>query len=245
MMRLLTTVGLALTLAAASAPAHAIIGGREGGPLEASAVMVLTDAGGVCSGVVVARDVVLTAAHCVPAGPSVAVHFRDASGQPVLLRTASIARHPEYRANAVAERTRSIDLALIRTAEPLPAQLGPAALSASAPRDRVIAGGFGPTTPGDASTGGRWRSATLQVVWPHDESRLLIWAQGSPAGSPCQGDSGGPLIGPDDAVVAIIGWTTDRRASRCGDLTQGVLAGPQRGWIDGTLTRWGRSASWR
>jgi hypothetical protein len=30
----------------------------------------------------------------------------------------------------------------------------------------------------------------------------------------------------------------------CGALTQGILLGPQRAWIDRTLAAWGRAARW-
>jgi len=30
----------------------------------------------------------------------------------------------------------------------------------------------------------------------------------------------------------------------CGGLTQGVLVGPQRGWIDRVLDGWNRTARW-
>lgn len=239
-------VGLGAGFGLADGPpvARAVVGGSAGGPLEASAVMVLSDNGGVCTGVVTAPDVILTAAHCVPAGRSVRVHYREA-GQPVLLEPAEIVRHPEFRANAAAERVRSIDLALIRLTSPLPGRFAPAFLSGAMPRERTVVAGYGVSREGDAGAMGVWRSAALSVTRPYGDSRVLLWAQGAPGVGGCQGDSGGPMLGEDGAVAAITSWTTGRPPARCGVLTQGVLLGPQRGWIDRVSGRWARAPEWR
>lgn len=237
-------VVLAAALAVLPLPARAIVGGQTGGPLEASAVMVLHDRGGVCTGSVLAPDVILTAAHCVPSGAQIRVHYRE-QGQPVLLEPRTIARHPEYRANAVQERTRSIDMALIRLRAPLPGRFEPAMLAANPADSTVTVAGFGLSREGDASTTGTWRSARLQVSEPFGPSRILLWAKAAPGVGACQGDSGGPVVGSGGTIVAVTSWSTGRSTSRCGDLTQGVLVSAQRGWIDSTLARWSRQADWR
>jgi S1-C subfamily serine protease len=237
---------LALLVAGSPQPAAAVVGGVEGGPLARAAVMVLTDRGGVCSAVAVSPDALLTAAHCVPAGQSLRVHWRE-GGQPVLVEPMSVARHPGFRANAVRERTRSIDLALVRLREPLPARFGVASLSGGGtPRAgaAVTVAGFGLSREGDASSTGIWRSAGLDVVEPYGPSTVLLWARGPNGAGGCQGDSGGPIVAPDGAVVAVTSWSTGRQGRQCGALTQGVLIAPHRDWIDRTLSGWGRSAGW-
>ncbi|MCJ2135342.1 trypsin-like serine protease [Methylobacterium sp. J-026] len=226
------------SLALAGVPARAIVGGAEA-PAGA-AVMVLSSKGGVCTGVVLAPDTVLTAGHCAADAPEHRIHFRDAAGAPILVEVAARAVHPGYDAGAAKARRRSIDLALLRTATPLPPRFAPATLSAAPPQagEALTLGGYGAARPGDPRSTGTYRSLTLPVIEPYGPSRILVWLRGGTGGA-CQGDSGGPIAGPD-GVRALAAWI----GGACGGLTQGVLVGPQRGWIDGVLEGWGRSARW-
>jgi len=132
MMNRLITLSLALSLVATGA--KAIVGGMEDqGPLARRSVMVLSSKGGVCSAVVVARDVVLTAAHCVTGADEHRVHFRDEAGEPVLIAPSAKAVHPGYNAKAIETRQRSIDLALVRLPQPLPERFEEATLTATKP----------------------------------------------------------------------------------------------------------------
>lgn len=232
----------ALAILLGTAPAQAIVGGREGAgiPGAASAVMVLTSGGGVCSGVVVAPDAVLTAGHCVAGVGENRVHYRDAAGRPVLAEVAARLLHPAYDGDAIRGRTRSIDLALLRTRDPLPARFAPAPLSAAMPRagQSLTLAGYGAARGNDRRSIGRYRGAALSVVEPYGPSRILVWLKASGAGG-CQGDSGGPILD-GEAVVALAAWVKDA----CGGLTQGILLGPQRDWIDRTLSGWGVTARW-
>ena len=110
-----------LVLVSGPLPARAVVGASANGDAHAGhVVMVLQRKGsvaGFCSGVVIGPTAVLTAAHCVPPGADVRIHYRDAEGAPVLLPVAGISRHPGYRADAIAKREKSIDLAVITTAQ--------------------------------------------------------------------------------------------------------------------------------
>lgn len=233
--------GLVLACAVAS-PAGAIVGGREGADLPGarSAVMVLTSGGGVCTGIVVAPDAVLTAGHCVAGVSENRVHYRDEAGRPVLAEVAARVAHPGYDGDAIRGRTRSIDLALLRTRTTLPARFEPAVLSAAMPRAgaALTLAGYGAARANDRRSIGRYRGAALAVVEPYGPSRILLWLQARGAGG-CNGDSGGPVL-EGGAVVAVAAWVKDA----CGGLTQGVLLGPQRDWIDRTLSGWGAAARW-
>jgi hypothetical protein len=211
--------------------------------------MVLSSNGGVCSAVVVARDVVLTAGHCASSAAEHRVHYRDAAGAPALIAPAAKAVHPGYDAKAIKARRRSIDLALLRLPEPLPARFETAVLSAApAARGSLIeVGGYGVAREGEARSTGTFRVARIPVIEPHGPSRILVWAAPSWSGAGlCEGDSGGPIArAGHNAAFAIATWATGSTGRGCGAISQGVLLGPQRAWIDATLAGWGRSAEWR
>ena len=235
-------------LAAGSSPPAAVVGGSENAsPIVRSAVMVQNTRGGVCSGVVIAPDVVLTAAHCVAGGGEFRVHWRGDDGQPVLIPPAARVVHPGYVANAVAERRRSIDLALLRTPTDLPGRYGPIALSSDRPAkaERVTLGGYGVAREGDARSTGTFRTVALAAVEPYGPSSILLWASGSPGAGACEGDSGGPILGASGTVAAVTSWAAGSGKRGCGGMSQGVLVAPQRAWIDRTLAGWGRAAEWR
>ncbi len=249
-----------LALAVLATPARAVVGGvAESGTLSRATVMVLNSRGGMCSGIVVAPDAVLTAAHCASGAGQYRIHFRAQDGAPVLLDPAAVAVHPGYDAGAVAGRRRSIDLALVRLAAPLPAPFAPAGLSGAPPAKgaAVTLGGYGLLQEGDFGSTGTFRTAALTAVEPYGRSAILLWASSPRGAGACEGDSGGPMAGPDDAVAAVTSWAAGpartagpARAAgsaknRCGGMSQGVLVSPQRGWIDRTLAGWGRSAAWR
>jgi hypothetical protein len=235
---------LALTLSITGA--GAIVGGADDSSLLARAsIVVLSSNGGVCSAVVVARDAVLTSAHCATGAAEHRVHFRGEAGQPILIVPAGKSVHPGFDAKAVEGRRRSIDLALIRLPEPLPARFEIAALSAAKPaKDAELrVAGYGVAREGDARSTGTFRAASLRAIEPFGPSQILVWAQGTGAVGACQGDSGGPMT-LASAVFAITSWSTGASGRGCGGLTQGILLGPQRAWIDAVLSSWGRAARW-
>lgn len=249
----LSLAGLSLTGLLVSSPALAVVGGRDGGPAEVSTVMVLNARGGVCSGIVLSARAVLTAAHCVAGGVDLRIHWKDGGGEPVLEPIAAVSQHPEFDPKAIAARRRSIDLALVRLAQPLPSRFAPATLVDGAPPRAgaaVTLSGYGVLREGEARTTGRYRSASLEAVEPYGPGRVLIWASDPvgagrrPAAGACEGDSGGPMMRADGGVVAVTSWSTGASGRRCGLLSQGVLLAPQRGWIDRTLAQWGQSAGW-
>jgi hypothetical protein len=240
----LTSAALALTLSLGAA--QAVVGGRtETGPLARTSVMVLSSRGGVCTGVVIAPDVVLTAAHCVTAADAFRVHFRDPDGEPVMIEPIARALHPGFDPKAIAARRRSIDLALLRIPDALPERFESAVLSSAAPpRDaEITVGGYGLAREGAPKSMGTFRSAPLRAAEPFGPSRILVWAEGSTGTGACQGDSGGPLF-LDGRVFAVTSWSEGAGRAHCGARTQGILLGPQRDWIDGVLKRWERQANW-
>lgn len=236
--------GVALAALAFCGPAGAIVGpSAEGGALAGGVVMVLNRIGavaGFCSGIVVRQDAVLTAAHCVPQGAVIKAHYRDGESF-ALLDVAAATRSPDFRPDAIRKRQRSIDLALIRLAKPLPPTFRPVVLGEA----RALAlgtayrlAGFGVSREGAADTSGTLRVA--QAVAEAPLSDVLLWSRGPDGhgGGACTGDSGGPVIADDDSVVAVIAWSAGRGGAHCGAMSQAVWIGPQRGWIDAVLRGW-------
>ena len=239
----------ALLTALWSRPAGAIVGASaEGDRFAPYTVMVLQHAGstaGFCTGVVLAQDVVLTAAHCVPSGAELRVHLPSSTDHPVLLPVSALAVHPDYRADAIRTRERSIDLALIRLARPLPSQFVPTTVARSVGvklGQTFTVAGFGVTREGDASTSGRLRAVALAAHAP--ASNVLLWAvdpQGQGAGV-CMGDSGGPVVTESaSGVTALVVWSAGLKQSHCGAMTQAVWLWPERAWIDRVLQAWASS----
>ena len=227
--------------------ARALVGAsEENGPLTPYTLMVLKRApsgSGFCSGVVIARDVVLTAAHCVYKLDDTRVFFPEPAGVPMLKPVRAISVHPQYRANAPQTRERSIDLALVRTMAPLPARFQPVELDE---RGSVSVGtryriaGFGVTREGWGDTAGTLRWGQLAARAPL--SSILLWAEDPQKKNfgACEGDSGGPIFAADsDTLVAITSWSEGLGKTNCGKLTQAALIAPQRAWIARVLKSWG------
>lgn len=233
-----------LAIPGLAVPASAIIGGQNLPPADHAVVMVLSDRGSVCSGVIIAPQAVLTAAHCVTGASAYRVHWRDSSGMPVMEEPKRIAVHPDYHPDAIANRTRSIDLAIIQTAQPLPPSFGIASLPApnrSAPsRDTVLTiKGFGLTSEVRPESIGTLHRINLPVVTPYGQGKLLVWLAGKANQGACTGDSGGGIFDDDGLLVAVTVWSEGKKdnSTRCGAMTQGVLTAPHRNWIDKTLKR--------
>ena len=231
---------LILAIAAAllaTSPIQAIVG-RTRDAAHPSIVMVLgrgTSGSGYCSGVVIARNAVLTAAHCVRAAADMRVHFKDAGGAPVLLDVASVTRHPGYASDAVAKRARSVDLAIVFTQAVLPDEFVPArfASASTAIGSAFTIAGFGVASEQDATTGGVLRHVDVALRAP--VSSLLLWLSGE--GGACTGDSGGPVLDPQGNVVAVIAYAEGSAGRGCGALTQAVRIQPFARWIKAEASR--------
>ncbi len=237
--RLILRLALALPLASACAPADALIGAASDRRFADRVAMVLMRGqgeAGFCSALVLDLRTLLTAAHCLRPVHDMAVHFRDASGVPVVIPVEAAVAHPLYRSDAIQARVESIDVARIRSARPLDVRFVGATIAAGdgpAIGDPVILTGYGAENEGDWKSGGRLRSVTLAVRAP--ASTVLVWVadpDGRLAGA-CSGDSGTPIWSADGAAaVAIAAWAQAPHGHGCGGLTQGPRLAPLRGWIE-------------
>jgi trypsin len=211
------------------APAAAMVGGAPTAPKFAHAVVMLAGPRGFCSGVAVARDLVLTAAHCVSPGADYKLVVFDAPGKPSLKSIATIARHPQFDAEAVRRHRVTADVALLKFAEAVssaPVPLGPAGIKVAA-GDPFLVAGYGLATPGDGRSGGTVRTATLVATGQPGSLQIRLMdpaTRNERAGlGACVGDSGGPVFTNADGALAVIGvvsWSTGpKNSDGCGGLT--------------------------
>jgi hypothetical protein len=220
--------------------AGAIVGkSANGAKWQNQIVMVLSRSGsraGFCSGVVLTRMIILTAAHCV-------ANVRDSRvylpGQP-LLPLSRIATHPDFHADAPRTRSRSIDLALVEITEPLPAEFAAPAFAGAQRYEVGTAfeiGGFGVSREDDAKTSGALRVGYVALRAPL--SSVLLWLEDPEHETgACTGDSGGPVFTGAGQLAAIIAFAEGAGSRRCGRLTQAVLIAPHLGWIQRVVAGW-------
>jgi secreted trypsin-like serine protease len=197
----------------------------------------------VCTGVAIAPDLVLTAAHCVLInGKYQLVAFEGR--RPVVKEVASVASHPQFSPRADAP-----DLALVKLAAPPAPKLAPVMFSERrAPPsvgDRFIVAGFGVAVQGERKTAGKLRAVTL-VATDRPSSQQLSLVDPEKLGETrglgvCNGDSGGPVFDERDrALVGIVSWSGRPDGEPvCGFVSGVIPLARYRYWILETAARLG------
>jgi hypothetical protein len=238
-MRLVLATLLVISLLS---PARAMVGGAPPAGEPGRAVVLLVGSRGTsCSSVALARDLVLTAAHCVLPGADYKLVEFGAAGQPLLKDLASIVRHPEFDVNAVLRHRVTADVALLKPAAPLanpPALLAPPGGSVAV-GDRFVVAGLGLAKPGDGKSGGTVRSATLVATGQPGTLQIRLVdpaTKGERTGlGACTGDSGAPVfsdLGGQFEVVGVVSWSTGANNTEgCGGLTGVTPLVRYRDWI--------------
>jgi secreted trypsin-like serine protease len=234
----------AVCLIASCAPAPAMVGGApaaSGGP-EKHVVMIVGSRGTSCSATAIARDVLLTAAHCVlPGADYKLVAFEG--GKPVLKDIAQIARHPRFELKSLLAHRATADVAVLKLAQSLPAKFSPVLLgNGPAPTQAgaaFVVAGFGVTVRGHGKSGGTLRTALLSATGRPGNLQLRLVdpsTNNERAGlGACTGDSGAPAFEARDGRLALIGvvsWSTGpANSAGCGGLTGVTPLALYRAWI--------------
>jgi secreted trypsin-like serine protease len=224
------------------ASALAMVGGAPpAGEAGRAVVLLVGSHGQSCTGVALARDLVLTAAHCVLPGSDYKLVEFDAAHTPALKDIASIASHPGFDVNAVLRHRVTADVALLKTAAPMKnssAVLAPAGGTVAA-GDPLVVIGYGLAKPGDGKSGGVIRTATLVATGQSGTLQVRLVDPATKGQRPglgaCTGDSGAPVfrdIGGQLMVAGVVSWSTGpNNTDGCGGLTGVTPLVRYRGWV--------------
>ena len=242
---------LALTcLLLLSAPATAMVGGAPpAAGIARASVMIVGSRGNSCTGTMIARDLLLTAAHCVQPGADYKLVEFDDKRQPALRDVARVAIHPQFNMQTFLGHRATADVALVKLAAPL--SISPAVMMSDVPKvvpgDRLTVAGYGVTERGNGKTGGTLRAATLAATGKPGNLQIRLVdpaGNGATAGlGACTGDSGGPVFQDHNGqllIVGVISWSTGpNNSDGCGGLTGVTPLSLYRGWIVETARKLG------
>jgi secreted trypsin-like serine protease len=240
-MRAMRMLALALFLIA-SWPAAAMVGGARAAPdaIARAVVLIVGSRGNFCTGVALAPDLVLTAAHCVLPGADYKIVEYEA-GQPQLRDVKSVTAHPQFELKALLAHRAAADVALLKLAAPLknaePVTLG--SPSAVAPGDTFIVAGRGVAIRHDGKSGGTVRAAELVATGRPGTLQIRLHdpvTKGATAGlGACTGDSGAPVFHNREGrpvLIGVVSWATGPgNSDGCGGLTGVTPLFLYRDWI--------------
>src|SRR5277367_5211097 len=117
-------------LAFAPVPVSAMVGGAAPAADGAgrSVVMIVGSYGTACTATAIARDLLLTAAHCVLPGAEYKLVDAAAGREPTLKDIARIERDPQFDLKRLFGHLATADVALLKLVDPLPARIPPVRL---------------------------------------------------------------------------------------------------------------------
>lgn len=195
----------------------------------------------VCSGTLIAPDVVLTAGHC----PETGIWVRRGTNVHSLgwfdhLGVKETARHPQYSGEGKAYdvalfrlKDRVKDVAPVKLIDPS------AALAASDVGGDVRHVGFGTTGDDwhyvkDIGTGGIKREVTYPITKLDD---VFVYS-GAPGKQTCVFDSGGPAFRTIDGAEVLVGVVSAGDDCHSDGWDVRLDRADVRSWIDATLQKW-------
>lgn len=244
-----------LSVALLSSTAEAVVGGksaRDRNGIRRSVVRIESSHGELCSGVLVAPDVVLTAAHCVISSARYRVIATGPDFKPQEFPVVSIKRHSSFVAGTTPQTQPGADLALLKLASSIQGDSLPLPISINhsiAAGETVFLAGYGSTSYTNIGTARTLRTTSLVSLGPERSlNKVLIIADPKgmalrPGAGACLGDSGGPIFVSTDAGYAIGGITSwsggperSRSRSACGGITAITPVEHYAQWISQTIS---------
>ena len=226
-----------LSLLALLAP---VVGGSPVSPDEFPDVVLVAGWTGLCSGTLVAPDVVLTAGHCADIDPAAVLIGSVDYGVPggELVPIDHVIAYPDWQ--------HAYDVAVVVLAEPV-AGVAPRAIGESCASItgelRVL--GFGLADPAGSGASSSLETALVPIDdddCTHDPACDAAIAPGGElvagggGATACFGDSGGPLLA-GDALVGIVSRATGEARTPCGGAAVYERADRVVDWIEQTTGR--------
>jgi secreted trypsin-like serine protease len=198
-----------------------IVGGSvvaAGDPTTVSTVGIVgqtTQGQYICTGSLIAQDMVVTAAHCLDGTQpdSIRVIFArnmQKSTADQQMPIAGYAVNSNYQGESATGPDQA-DIGVIRLAEPLPAGYAPAQLmtlaqtNALSKGDSVLLAGYGITSAFTQAGAGTLRKVSVPVFGPLGSTEEILDQTGDKGG--CNGDSGGPAFVNDGGQLLLWGLT--------------------------------------
>ncbi len=162
--------GLLAAVAACFLPAAAMVGGAPPAAenIGRSVVVILGSYGTACTATAIARDLLLTAAHCVQPNADYKLMGNKPGETPELKSIARIERHPQFELKRLFAHLATADIALLKLTEPLLPRVVPAQIAGAtetvAVGDTLIVAGYGVTARGADRLDGIAHTVTLAVT---------------------------------------------------------------------------------
>ena len=248
-MRALSILALAV-FASLTGPAQAVLLGapsRDPNGLRRSVVSVENSLGELCSGAVIAPDLVLTAAHCVMDRASYRVAAVNRAFRSQRFRVAAVAIHPTFVPGTTPRTQPGVDLAILKLERPLGSDflpLDPRFAGRIGTGEGVTIAGFGVLSERLKRTARTLRQTNLVSLGPIEVANRVVivvdrnrLAETAGAGA-CRGDSGGPVLAATQGgyqLYGIISWSSGAlrtsQPSACGGLTAVTPVGEHLGWL--------------